>query len=161
MFRVVTCALVASAALIAGLLAPCGARAGARADQVARALESDPVYVHRRVRSRLSRADQGRVRIKIAEEATGRIKIAVVPESLADQEGGVGGLAKNIDPTLQAPGSLIVVAGSSFYVITSHPRSEATASALRTAVTRHADDGLAAQLLDAVTRDRAGGPRTR
>ncbi len=108
------------------------------------------MYVHPRVLRRLPPADQGRVRIAIAEKAIGRVKIAVVPERMARQEGGAEGLAKSIDQTLQAPGALIVVAGPAFHVITSHPRSEATVAALRTAVTSRNADRLAAQLIDAV-----------
>lgn len=150
MFCVAVRALVASVAVLLCLLAPSEAWAGERADAVARALESDPVYVHPRVERRLPPADQGRVRLEIVRKAIGRIKIAVVPEALAGREGGAQGLAENIDPTLQAPGALVVVAGPAFYAITSHPRAQATASALRAAVTRHAEDGLAAQLLDGV-----------
>ena len=150
MGRLGICALAASTALAAGLLAPSGASAGERADAAARALESDPVYVHPRAVGRLPPADQGRVRIAIAQKAIGRVKIAVVPEGVARQEGGAEGLAKNIDQSLQAPGALIIVAGPAFHVITSHPRSEATVAALRTAVTARNGSDLAAQLADAV-----------
>jgi hypothetical protein len=139
-----------SAALLVCLIAPPGASGRERGDAVARALESDPVYVHPAVVGRLPPADQGRVRIRIVEEAIGRIKIAVVPDALALQEGGAAGLANNIDRALQPRGALIVVAGPAFHVITSHPRAQPTLAALRSAVTRHREDGLAAQLLAAV-----------
>jgi hypothetical protein len=143
--------LGAGAALFVCLIAPAEAWGGERADAVARALESDPVYVHPAVVGRLPPADQGRIRIRIVEKAIGRIKIAVVPEVLARREGGVAGLANNIDRTLQPRGALIVVAGPAFHVITSHPRAEPTVVALRSAITRHREDGLAEQLLAGVS----------
>jgi hypothetical protein len=109
------------------------------------------VYVHPAAAGRLSPADQGRVRIRIVEKAIGRIKIAVVPEVLARREGGPAGLANSIDRTLQPRGALIVVAGPAFHVITSHPRAEPTVVALRSAIARHREDGLAEQLLAGVS----------
>jgi hypothetical protein len=139
-------------------LAPCtvscgqvaAAAADTDTDAIARALQSDPVYVAPAAAGRLSVADRGRIRLAIVRKAIGRIKIAVLPASAADDTGGAGGLANAIDRAIDVPGALIVVAGPAYYAVTSHPGSQAAAAALRRAVARHRSDGLAAQLLDAI-----------
>ncbi len=146
------------------VLAPCtvtcghAAAAAADTDAIARELQSDPVYVAPAAARRLSVADRGRIRLAIVRKAIGRVKIAVLPSSAAATGGGAGGLANAIDRAIDVPGALIVVAGPAYYVVTSHPRSQAAAIALRGAVARHRADGLAAQLLDAIDGIAAADP---
>lgn len=122
------------------------------AADIADALRADPVYVDRRARPGLSPADAGRVRLRILDRNLGRIKIAVVPDRLAASVGGVAALANQIDQRLRVPGTLVVVAGSSVYAVVSYRDAPGAVAALRRAVNAHSDDGLAAQLLDAVDR---------
>ena len=138
----------ASLALIA-LLSLSASAGAAPADDAREALASDPVYVHPRAAGRLSAAEQGRVRIAIAQNALGRMKIAVLPP----QPGGAEAAGREIDTQdFAVRGTLLVASGPSFYAVTSHPNSGPTVEALRTAVDRHRDDGLAAILVDAVKR---------
>jgi hypothetical protein len=128
------------------------AAAPAHAQTAADELKSDPVYVHPRAEERLTVPEQGRVRLAIVEHAIGRVKVAVVPESVAARSGGVQGLANEIDRELGARGTLIVVAGSSYWVVTSYPDSDAAASALRSAVNARPNDRLVDELVPAIRR---------
>ena len=141
----------ASALLLAVALAG-PAHAATPAETAARSLESDPVYVHPRAADRLTESERGRVRLAIVRGAIGRIKVAVLPASAAARAGGVGGLASQIDRQTVVRGTLIVVAGPGIHAITSYPQSEAAVDAIRSAVSRHEDDRLAAQLLAAIPR---------
>jgi hypothetical protein len=141
----------ASALILAVALAG-PAQAATPAETAARSLASEPVYVHPRASDRLTESERGRVRLAIVREAIGRIKVAVLPASAAERSGGVGGLASQIDRETVVRGTLIVVAGPGIHAITSYPQSEAAVGAIRSAVSRHEDDRLAAQLLDAIPR---------
>ena len=141
--------VVASTVLL-GLLLPAPAYAQSDAEAVARALHSDPVYVHPLVADRLTVPERGEVRLEIARTAIGRIKVAVVPQGVAARSGGVHGFANQVDQALRVQGTLIAVAGGSYWAITSYPRSHATAAALQTAVTARANDRLVDELLGAI-----------
>ena len=141
--------IVASGVLL-GLALAAPAHAQSDAEAVARALHSDPVYVHPRVADRLTVPERGEVRLEIARTAIGRIKVAVVPPGVAARSGGIQDFANQVDKALRVQGTLIAVAGGSYWAITSYPRSDATASALRTAVTARANDRLVDELLAAI-----------
>jgi hypothetical protein len=138
--------------LLLGLLLAAPARADSHAEAAARVLESDPVYVHPRAAGRLTVAEQGRVRIAIVQSALGRVKVAVVPAGVVAGSGGVEELASQLDRMLAVRGTLIVVAGPAYRAVTSYPRSDAAASALRAAVNRRRGDRLAAELVAAIPR---------
>jgi len=126
------------------------AQAATPAETGAQALERDPVYVHPDAADRLTVAEQGRVRLEIVRSAIGRIKVAVVPAAVASD--GVGSFANEIDRGLHIRGSLIVVAGRDYWVVTSYPQSDAAAAALRTAVNAHPNDRLVDELVAAIPR---------
>jgi hypothetical protein len=128
------------------------AAAPAHAQTAADALESDPVYVHPRAEERLTVPEQGRVRLAIVENAIGRVKVAVVPESVAARSGGVQEYANQIDREIGLRGTLIVVAGPSYWVVTSYPDADAAAAALRSAVNARPDDRLVDELVPAIRR---------
>ena len=115
-------------------------------------LGSDPVYVHPRAEERLTVPEQGRVRLAIVEHAIGRVKVAVVPESVAARSGGVQAYANGIDRELGVRGSLIVVAGPAYWVVTSYPDADAAADALRSAVNARPNDRLVDELIPAIRR---------
>ena len=119
---------------------------------IAKALADDPVYAHPRADPGLRDAQAGRLRLRIVRRKIGRIKIAVVPAEAAERLGGVAALANAIDRRLRARGTLVVVAGPSIYAVVSYDGAPQAVAALRRAVATHRDDGLAAQLLDAVDR---------
>ena len=143
--------IAASALLLTAVLAA-SAHAATPAEEAARAIESDPVYVHPRAADRLTESERGRVRLAILREAIGRIKVAVLPASAAARAGGVGGLASQIDRRTTVRGTLIVVAGPGIHAITSYPQSEQAVAAIRQGVSRHEGDRLVEQLLAAIPR---------
>jgi hypothetical protein len=142
---------VASAALV-GLLLAAPAHARTPPETAARALASDPVYVHPRAAARLTVVERGQVRLAIAREAIGRIKIAVVPEDVAERWGGVHQFANQVDGALDPRGTLIIVGGPAYWAVTSYPQSEQAAAALEAAVNDRPDDRLAAELVKAIRR---------
>ena len=141
---------IAASAVLVGLALAGPAHAQSDAQVVARALESDPVYVDPSVRQRFTVGEQGRVRLAIVRAAIGRIKVAVVPASAAHRTGGLRSFANRVDYDLHVRGALIVVAGNDYWVVTSYPDSEAGAAALRTAVTRRPNDRLVTELTAAI-----------
>ena len=143
--------IAASALLLIAVAAP-PARAATPAEQAARAIESDPVYVHPRAADRVTEAERGRLRLAILREAIGRIKIAVLPASAAARVGGIAALAQQIDRRSVVRGTTIVVAGPAIHATTSYPQSDRAVGAIRQAVARHENDRLATQLLDAIPR---------
>jgi hypothetical protein len=136
--------------LTAAAAAP--AQASAQPDTAASALESDPVYVHPRAEERLTVPEQGKVRLAIARHAIGRIKVAVVPQPVADRAGGVQGFANEIDREIGVRGTLIAVAGRSYWVVTSYPDADAAASALQFAVNASPNDRLVDELIPGIRR---------
>jgi hypothetical protein len=143
---------IAASALLAGLALSTQAQAQSGSDEIARALADDPVYVHPRAADRLTVPERGRVRLAIVREAIGRIKVVVVPEAVAARSGGIRGFANDVDHTIVNPGTLIAVAGPSYWAVTSYPRPDEAASALRAAVTERGDDRLVDELLAAIPR---------
>ncbi|HYH57633.1 MAG TPA: hypothetical protein VD790_00235 [Thermoleophilaceae bacterium] len=141
-----------ASAFLACLALVSPAHAQSPAEQVARALERDPVYVHPGAADRLNFGEQGQVRLAIVREAIGRVKVAVVPEAFAERAGGVGELAHGIDRALGLRGTLIVVAGPAYWALTSYPNSDGAANALRTAVNERDGDRLVDELVPAVER---------
>jgi hypothetical protein len=103
---------------------------GASATEIATELRKNPVYSERGAEPGLSQAGRGDLAVQIARQDTGRIKIAVVPSSVADAAGGTGPLANAIAGQLSSKGNLIVVAGSSAYLVTSYPQVEPAKAAL-------------------------------
>ena len=120
---------------------------------VAERLKDDPVYVHPRADPKLSVQETGRVRLRIAAKDNGRIRIAVVPASMVERAGGLTAFANAVDAKLRRKGNLIFAAGpAGYHIITSYPQAQSARAALQAAVSEHADDGLAAQLLEGVDR---------
>lgn len=141
---------IVASALFMGLVLATPAHGQSDAETVANALKADPVYVHPRTAGRLTVSEQGEVRLEIVRSAIGRVKVAVVPASVAEAAGGVQRFANLVDRDLRVPGTLIVVAGSHYWAVTSFPQSEKAASALRAAVTKRPDDRLVDELTDAI-----------
>ena len=75
-----------------------------------------------------------------------------MPESVAARSGGVQGFANEIDRELGVRGSLIVVAGPAYWVVTSYPDADAAADALRSAVNARPNDRLVDELVPAIRR---------
>jgi hypothetical protein len=124
---------------------------------VARKVEREVVYVDRKAKPKVSVAEAGRVRLQIVKKAPGRIKIAVIPESRAEEEGGVSGLATAMKRDVDFRGALLVVAGLQAYTITSHGANGETVAAVQEAFNRHNDD-RGDQLLAAVNAIAAVDP---
>ena len=144
--------LYRAAALLAALAFAAPAHAQSDAKTAADALKADPVYVHPRAEGRLTVPEQGEVRLEIVRSAIGRVKVAVVPEAVAARSGGAHEFANEIDREIGVRGSLIVVAGPSYWVVTSYPDSDAAADALRSAVNARTDDRLVDELVPAIRR---------
>jgi hypothetical protein len=137
--------------LVAALVLPAAASA-ATPEQVARALERDPVFSADGADPGLSQEEAGKIRIRIVERDIGRIKVAVVSEADARAQGGSAGFANAVDRDLHIRGTLLVSAGTSIHMVVSHPAVDRTIQAVRDAVEAKKDDGLGEQLLEAVTR---------
>jgi hypothetical protein len=131
-----------AAALVAVSAALSAAPAGASeyTDSVARKTEREIVYVDPKARPKISTAEAGQIRIRITQKAVGRLKVAVLPERRAEQEGGASGLAAAMSRAGEFRGSLMVVAGPSVHVLTSHPAFDQTAAAVREAFERNQGD---------------------
>ena len=142
---------IVASALLAGVALSPAAHASSH-EQTARALESDPVYVHPRAADRLTVPEQGRVRLTIVDSALGRVKVAVVPASVAAPLGGTQGFANRVAGSLELRGTLIVVAGPDYWAVTSYPEAEEAAAALRSAVRARDDDRLVDELVPAIRR---------
>jgi hypothetical protein len=128
------------------------AQAASPGETAADALRSDPVYVHPDAAGRLTVPERGRVRLQIVESAIGRVKVAVVPPPVAARAGGVQAFANEIDRDLGVRGTLIAVAGPSYWAVTSYPDSDAAAAALRSAVNARGGDRLVDELVPAIRR---------
>jgi hypothetical protein len=116
---------------------------------LARDIEREVVYVDRKARPKVSTSEAGAIRIRIVRRAPGRIKMGIVPESRAEDEGGASGLAAAVGRDLNFRGTLVIVAGSNVYALTSHPASNQTVQAVDEAFKRHEGD-RGDQLLAAV-----------
>ena len=125
---------IAASALLVGATVTAPASAASPADTAARALETDPVYVHPGAAARLTVPERGRVRLEIARSAIGRIKVVVVPAEVASRRGGVHQFSNQLDGALGARGTLITVAGADYWAVTSYLQAHAAAAALQTAV---------------------------
>jgi hypothetical protein len=147
--------LLIAAAL--GLTAP-GAAVAATPEQVARALQRDPVYVEPGAKPTISKLEAGRIRIRIVQRDIGRIKVAVVKQATAAASGSSAGFANAVDHTLHVRGTLVVSAGTSIHMVTSYSDVDRAVTALRQAVNDKEGDGLGPQLLEGVTRLAAADP---
>src|SRR3954463_3898116 len=143
-----------------GLAAP-GAAAATTPEQMARALERDPVFVERGAEPGISKAEAGRIRVRIAQRDPGRIKVAVVKEATARAAGGSAGLANAVDHALHVRGTLVASAGTSIHMVVSYSDVDRAVNALREAVNEKEGDGLGAQLLEGVTLLAAADPGPR
>jgi hypothetical protein len=143
--------LAVVAAVVPALAVPAGAGA-VTPEQVARALQRDPVYAEPGADPGLSQQEAGRIRIRIVERDIGRIKVAVVKKSSALAQGGSKGFANAVDRDLHIRGTLLVSAGSSIHMVVSHQGVDRTIQAVSDAVESKKDDGLGEQLLEAVSR---------
>ncbi len=142
---------IVASALFAVLLVVPSAHGNAH-EKTARALESDPVYVHPQSADRLTVPERGRVRLAIVNSALGRVKVAVVPPGVAEPAGGAQGFANQVASTLGLRGTLIVVAGGDYWAVTSYPEADEAAAALRSAVRARDDDRLVDELVPAIRR---------
>lgn len=142
----------AAGALLAGLVLAPSAQAQSPAETVARALASDPVYVHPRSAARLPVADQGQVRLAIVRSAIGRIRVAVVPAGVAARSGSLENFARDVDQTLDVRGAAVFVAGPEYFVTTSYPDSQRAVSAVRAGVAAREGDPLGQELVQVVRR---------
>jgi hypothetical protein len=133
------------------LAGPGVASAADTSREIAAHLRNDPVYVASSQRDELTPAERGRLRIRIARRDVGRIQMVVVAPAAADRAGGIDALANAVDQAMPGrPGSLVVTAGDSSHVITSHSVVQPTLAAVRRAFATHEGDRLVASLLAAV-----------
>jgi hypothetical protein len=142
-------AIAAGAAGLAVAATAPAAGASAYTEALARDIENEIVYVDPKARPKVSTSEAGAVRLRIVKRAPGRIKIGVVPESRAEDEGGASGLAAAVGRDLDFKGTLMIVAGSNVYALTSHPASNQTVQAVDEAFKKHEGD-RGDQLLAAV-----------
>nr|MDQ3936055.1 hypothetical protein [Actinomycetota bacterium] len=131
-----------------GLSGPAGASEYTKS--LAKKVEREVVYVDPRARPRVSQGEAGRIRLRILDKAIGRIKVVVVPERRAVKEGGATGLGTKIGRDLDFRGTLMVVAGSTTFTLTTHPDSSQTAAATQEAFNRNNRKSRGAQILAAV-----------
>lgn len=131
-----------AAALVAlGAALPCApAGASEYTDEVARKVEREIVYVDPKAKPKVSTADAGRIRLRITDKALGRVRVAVLPERRAEEEGGTSGLAAAIGREAPFRGALLVVAGPSAHVLTTHPEASQAAAAVQEAFDRNKGD---------------------
>jgi len=137
----------AAAAAIVGTAPASGASEYSEA--LARDIEREIVFVSPKARPKVSTSEAGAVRLRIVKRAPGRIKVGVVPEDRAEEEGGVSGLAAAVGRDLDFKGTLLIVAGSNAYALTSHPASNQTVQAVDEAFKKNEGD-RGDQLLAAV-----------
>jgi hypothetical protein len=150
---------IAAVAALSGLLAAAGgAGASEYSQSIAKKVENEVVYVDRKARPKVSIGEAGQLRLRILDKAAGRIKIAVLPESRVEDEGGVSGLGSAIARDLKPKGALLVVAGDSRFIITSHPASDQAATAVDEAFNRRPNDSRGRELLGAVNGIAAADP---
>jgi hypothetical protein len=139
-------------ALAMALAAP-GTAVAASPERVARALKEDPVYVERGADPGLSQLQAGRIRIRIARRDPGRIKVAVVKSTTAEGAEGTNKFANAVDHELGGVrGILLVSGGHSIHMVVSFSDVDRATAVLRQAVSENDDEGLAAQLIEGVTR---------
>lgn len=150
--------IAAAMTAAAALAAAGGASASEYSKSIAKKVEREVVYVDRKARPKISTSEAGRVRLRILDKAPGRIKIAVLPESRVEDEGGVSGLGSAIARDLKPKGALLVVAGDSRFIITSHPASNQAATAVDEAFNRRPNDSRGSELLGAVNGIAAADP---
>ena len=133
--------MIATSAAAAVALAAAPAASGSEyTESLARNIEREIVYVDPKARPKISTSDAGATRLRIVKRAPGRIKVGVVPESRAEDEGGASGLAAAVGRDLDFRGTLMIVAGSNVYALTSHPASNQTVQAVDEAFKRHEGD---------------------
>jgi hypothetical protein len=135
--------------VLIGLLVP-GAASAATPEQVARAIERDPVYSAPGAEPGLTQEEAGKIRIRIVERDIGRIKVAVVSEDDAAKAGSVKGFANAVDHNIHLHGTLLVFAGD-IHMVTSYPSLDRTVEAVREAANATEGEGLGDQLLQIVT----------
>ena len=142
---------LASAAAAAALAAIAAgpAEASKYSESLAENVEREVVYVDRRARPKVSTSEAGDIRLRIVKKDPGRIKVAVVPQADAEDEGGASGLAAAMARDMNLRGALLVVAGDSIHVLTTHPAADQTAAAVREAFERNEGD-RAKQILRSV-----------
>jgi hypothetical protein len=132
--------IAAASAAVLATAAPGPASASEYSERIAKKVESEIVYVDPKARPKVSTAEAGAARLRIVKKAPGRVKIAVVPESRAEDEGGVSGLGSAIGRDIDLRGALLVVAGNSAFTLTSHPQHNEAAAAVGEAFDRHKGD---------------------
>ena len=140
----------AIAVAVAGAFAVPGV-AQAQADGVtpiAQTVRATSVYANPSQPPTLTPVQLARVRREIDRRDPGRLWIAVVSSGQATAAGGVSGLANAVANRLGRPGTVVVVAGSRLWVVTSYAATTAAENAVRGAfTTRH---GLVNELLGSV-----------
>jgi len=149
-------AVVAAIALTA--LAAGSAHASEYSEGLARDIEREIVYADPKAKPRVSQAEASQIRLRIVKKNLGRVKIGLVPERRAEDEGGASGLAQLAARDLSFRGTLLIVAGSHVFALTSHPAASQTAGAVKEAFDRHDKDGRAEQILSAVNAIAAVDP---
>src|SRR3954468_24809473 len=104
-------------------------------------------------RPRALPAQAGRIRIRIARRDPGRIKVAVVKSTTAEGAEGTNKFANAVDHELGGVrGILLVSGGHSIHMVVSFSDVDRATAVLRQAVNENDDEGLAAQLIEGVTR---------
>ena len=106
------------------LAAPAEAQAASPA-AIADQLKERSVYANPDASPTLTRAEARRIDREIARKDPGRIKIAVVSEAEASNAGGITALANALDRRLDAPGTVLVNAGSHTWLVTASETSAA------------------------------------
>jgi hypothetical protein len=102
--------LVLLVALSLAIASPSGAQtATAIVDEAARALRSDPVFVHPDAESKISAAEAARIREHIRSSGAGRVYVAILPASAGPPEQVARELRKRL-----GRGTYAVITGNSF-----------------------------------------------
>jgi hypothetical protein len=148
------------ALLAVALVAPAPAHAQDVLSEAARALRSDPVYVHPEAERALTDSEAARLREAIGDRGAGPMYVVVLPGSATGEAGGDSSAAlQEIARELREPGTYAGVVGDAFRagsVGVEVPASELA----RESLDARATDGTYAVLADFVARvgdARAGG----
>jgi hypothetical protein len=118
------------------LTGPAEAQA-AGAAAIADRLKHRAVYANPDASPTLTRAEARQIDHEIARKDPGRIKIAVVSGAEASDAGGVTALANTLDRRLNAPGTVLVNAGSRTWLVTSYSDTSAATATVQQAFDAH------------------------
>lgn len=98
---------------------------------IADALRTRGIYADPRAKPTLTPAEQASLEAEIARRDPTRIKIAVTTPGVARKAGGLKALANAIDQALDAPGTVIVIAGEDAFLVTAYEDTDAALNVAR------------------------------